>query len=72
MGISHNRLVIQERRHKVWSLITRGLKGYEIARELNVDNSTISRDIKFLTAESSNYLNNLAKSTFTFHVSIIN
>jgi IS30 family transposase len=42
------------------------MKGYEIARELNVDNSTISRDIKFLTAQSQNYLNNLAKETLPF------
>ena len=42
------------------------MKGYEIAKELNVDNSTVSRDIRFLTAESSNYLNDLAKSTLPF------
>lgn len=66
MGINHNRLVIQERRQKIWTLITRGLKGYEIARELKVDSATVSRDIKHLTAESQNYLNDLAKSTLPF------
>jgi hypothetical protein len=42
------------------------MKGYEIAKELNVDSATISRDIKYLTAESQNYLNSLAKSTLPF------
>ena len=66
MGINNNRLVIQERRQKVWTLITRGMKGYEIARELNVDAATVSRDIRFLTGESQNYLNDLARSTLPF------
>jgi len=42
------------------------MKTYEIARELNVDTSTISRDIKFLTTQSQNYLNDLAKETLPF------
>ena len=42
------------------------MKGYEIARELNVDSATVSRDIKFLTTHSRNYLNDLAKSTLPF------
>ena len=66
MGINHNRLVIQERRQKIWSLISRGFKGYEIAKMLNVDPGTVSRDVAFLTAKSSNYLNDLARSTLPF------
>jgi IS30 family transposase len=42
------------------------MKGYEIAKELNVSPPTIARDIKFLTAESQNYLNKLAKETLPF------
>jgi IS30 family transposase len=53
-------------REKLWALLTRGMKTYEIAKELNVDNSTVSRDIKFLTAQSQNYLNNLAKEILPF------
>lgn len=66
MGINnnHNKLVIQERRQKIWTLITRGLKGYEIAKELGVDPGIVSRDVKYLTAQSQNYLNDLARSTF--------
>ena len=64
--IPNNQAVIRERREKLWTLLTRGMKTYEIAKELNVDNSTVSRDIKFLTAQSQNYLNNLAKETLPF------
>jgi IS30 family transposase len=62
----HTAAVITERRQKLWTLLTRGMKTYEIARELNTDHSTISRDIKFLTAQSQNYLNDLAKETLPF------
>ena len=57
MGINYNRLVIQERRQKIWTLITRGMKGYEIAKVLGVDPATVSRDIAYLAAQSQNYLN---------------
>jgi IS30 family transposase len=42
------------------------MKGYEIARELKVNTATISRDIKFLTADSQTYLNDLARYTLPF------
>jgi IS30 family transposase len=59
-------LVISERRQKLWTLLTRGMKAYEIAKELNTNESTISRDIKYLTLQSHNYLNDLAKSALPF------
>ena len=64
--MKNSRLVIDDRRQKVWGLITKGLRGYEIAKALNVDAATVSRDVKFLTAESQNYLNDLARSTLPF------
>jgi hypothetical protein len=42
------------------------MKGYEIAKELGVDASTVSRDIQYLIAQSQNYLNSLAKKTLPF------
>ena len=42
------------------------MKGYEIARSLNVDPATVSRDTAYLAAQSQNYLNELAKSTLPF------
>ena len=48
------------------------MKGYEIARSLNVDPATVSRDIAYLAAQSQNYLNDLAKSTLPIYVSNFN
>lgn len=62
----NNKSAINERRQKLFALLTRGMKGYEIAKELNANESTVSRDIKYLTAQSNNYLNDLAKSTLPF------
>jgi IS30 family transposase len=62
----HTAAAISERRQKLWTCLTKGMKTYEIAKELNTDHSTISRDIKYLTAQSQNYLNNLAKETLPF------
>jgi IS30 family transposase len=62
----HTAAFISEKRQKLWTLLTRGMKAYEIAKELNVDHSTISRDIKYLTSQSQNYLNSLAKETLPF------
>lgn len=47
---------INERREDVLALLTKGLKGYEIANELGVDASTVSRDIQHLFSQSQNYL----------------
>ena len=42
------------------------MKTEEIAKELQIDQSTISRDIKYLVGQSQNYLNSLAKETLPF------
>jgi hypothetical protein len=57
---------MEERRQKVWTCVTRGSKYYEIAQEVHCDKSTITRDIKYLSAQSNNYLNDLAKSTLPY------
>jgi hypothetical protein len=64
--VSHNRLQIRERREDVLVLLTKGMKGYEIAKELGVDASTVSRDIHYLISQSHNYLNSLAKEALPF------
>jgi predicted transcriptional regulator len=64
--IPHNRMTIKERRENILTLLTKGMKGYEIAKELGVDASTVSRDIQYLIAQSQNYLNSLAKETLPF------
>jgi IS30 family transposase len=64
--LKNSEAVINERRQKLWTLITRGMKTYEIAKELNVDHCTISRDIKYLSGQSQSYLNDLARETLPF------
>jgi hypothetical protein len=65
-AVPHNRIQIKERRENVLVLLTKGMKGYEIAKELGVDASTISRDIHYLIGQSQNYLSSLAKETLPF------
>lgn len=62
----HNRMQIRERREDVLVLLTKGMKGYEIAMELDVDPATVSRDIHCLIGQSQNYLNSLAKEALPF------
>jgi IS30 family transposase len=64
--VPHNRMQIKERREDVLVFLTKGMKGYEIAKELGVDASTVSRDIQYLIGQSQNYLNSLAKETLPF------
>jgi IS30 family transposase len=42
------------------------MKRHEIARALNTDRSTVSRDMKYLAGQSHNHLNDLAKDTLPF------
>jgi hypothetical protein len=58
--------MIIERREKVMVLLTKGLKGHQIADELKVYPATVIRDIQYLSNQSSNQLNSLAKETLPF------
>ena len=58
---------IEERRRKVASLLSQSMTEYEIAQELNVDQSTISRDIKALKELSQQFVYDLAKSDLAFY-----
>jgi hypothetical protein len=64
--VPRNRMHIKERRENTLVLLTKGMKGYEIAEELEVDASTVSRDIQYLISQSHNYLNTLAKEALPF------
>jgi len=61
-----NKKIMLERREKVMALLTKGLKGYQIAEALQVDPATISRDIHYLSKESNNNLKSLVKETLPF------
>ena len=66
--IRTNKIELQQRREKLWILFARGMKRYEMAKELGVDPTTISRDTAYLVAQSQNYLNDLAKFDSSIYV----
>jgi IS30 family transposase len=58
---------IEERRRKVGSLLAQSKTEAEIAQELNVDQSTISRDVKALKELSQQFIYDLAKSDLAYY-----
>jgi IS30 family transposase len=58
---------IEERRRKVASLLAQSMTETEIAQELNVDQSTISRDVKALKELSQQFIYDLAKSDLAYY-----
>ena len=58
---------IEERRRKVASLLAQSMTETEIAQELGVDQSTVSRDIKVLKELSQQFVYNLAKSDLAYY-----
>ena len=57
---------IEEWRRKVASLLAQSMTESEIAQELNVDQSTISRDVKALKQLSQQFVYDLAKSDLAY------
>jgi IS30 family transposase len=62
-----NNFKIEERRRKVASLLAQSMTETEIAEELNVDQSTISRDVKALKEMSQQFVFDLAKSDLAYY-----
>jgi len=62
-----NKFKIEERRRQVASLLAQSMTESEIAQKLNVDQSTISRDIKALNKMSQQFVFDLAKSDLAYH-----
>lgn len=58
---------IKERRKHVASLLSRSTSEREIAQQLGVDRSTISRDIKALKIECQQFVYDLAKSDLAYY-----
>jgi len=55
VNLSAHNLKIEERRKKVSSLLAQSMTESEIAQELKVDQSTISRDVKALKELSQQF-----------------
>ena len=58
---------IKERRKQVASLLSRSASESEIARSLGVDQSTISRDVKYLKSEAQRFVYDLARSDLAYY-----
>ena len=56
-----NKFKIEERRRQVASLLAQSMTESEIAQELNVDQSTISRDVKALKQMSQQFVFDFSK-----------
>jgi len=63
-GKPNPKFVITERRQKVLDLLSRGLSESEIATELNVGQSTISRDVYALNKESQDIIKSIERDYY--------
>jgi IS30 family transposase len=64
---NNNNFKIEERRRKVASLLAQSMTETEIAEQLNVDQSTITKDVKALKAMSHQFVFDLAKSDLAYY-----
>jgi IS30 family transposase len=62
-----HKYAIEERRRKVATSLAQSMTEIEIAQELKVDQSTISRDIKALKALSQRFVFDLVKSDLAYY-----
>jgi IS30 family transposase len=67
MSSSRHTFRIEERRRKVASLLAQSMTEEEIAQQLDVNQSTISRDIKVLKQMSQQFVYDLAKSDLAYY-----
>ncbi|MDQ3947989.1 MAG: transcriptional regulator [Thermoproteota archaeon] len=58
---------IEERRRQVASLLAQSMTETEIAEQLDVDQSTISRDVKALKEMSQRFVFDLARSDLAYY-----
>ena len=68
-GIPNNRFAIIERRKKVHELVSQGLNEIEIAKSLNVVQSTVSRDLKSIKKESMRKIESILIDTLPYEYS---
>jgi IS30 family transposase len=63
----HHDFIIEERRMKLAPMLAQSMTETEIAEQLNVDQSTISRDVKALKEMSKQFVFDLAKSDLSYY-----
>jgi IS30 family transposase len=64
---NNNNFKIEERRRKVASMLAQSMTETEIAEQLDVDQSTISRDVKALKEMSQQFVFDLARSDLAYY-----
>ncbi len=57
---------VLERREKILTLLSKGSNQREVAEELQVHESIVSKDVKALEEETQTFIEDLAKKTFGF------
>jgi DNA-binding transcriptional ArsR family regulator len=67
ISLSAHKFKVEERRRKISSLLAQSMSETKIAQELNVDQSTISRDIRVLKQLSQQFVFDLAKSDLAYY-----
>jgi DNA-binding transcriptional ArsR family regulator len=67
MHNNKNNFKIEERRRNIASMLAQSMTETEIAKQLNVDQSTISRDVKALKGMSQQFVFDLAKSDLAYY-----
>ena len=67
MTVHTKKFHLEERRRQVASLLAQSMTEQEIANKLEVDRSTISRDIKTLKLLSQRFVFDLAKSDLAYY-----
>jgi IS30 family transposase len=65
-NLATHKYKIEDRRRRVASMLAQSMTETEIAEELKVDQSTISRDIKVLKKLSQQFVYDLAKSDLAY------
>lgn len=65
-GIPNNRFIIIERREKVFVMLSQGLSETEISKNLNVNQSTVCRDIKVIKKQSYETIQSITKDILPY------
>jgi hypothetical protein len=66
MGLPNNRFIMIERREKVSILLSQGLSETEISKNLNVNQSTVSRDIRVIKKESCEMIQSVTRNILPY------
>ena len=67
LAVHKNKFKVEYRRRTVASMLAQSMTESEIAEQLNVNQSTISRDIKVLKELSQRFVYDLAKSDLAYY-----